>query len=1237
MSDVKIDLKVAAQDFQKSVDQISAVIKTLSSEIRAVSKAFGALADADKDAARVAQQAGNDRVAAIKQVVAAEEDAVRAKKAASKAARDLARAEKIVQKQEEASIRADFATQVAAINDRIAVDEKSGRAKQLADEKAIRENFAQQIKAINDRARQAQLDADRLLAARQKSIREGQRQEETTIRADFKAQVKKLADEQIRIEEEKTRKIKELAKSQADEQKRAHKAAADAARIRSREEADSARLSANKIGLLVAGYQLLAQAILKVASVVPDALKAGVDNIDQFKQATIGTAAAMTNLADMSANAGKTWNQVFHQNLKATQQTFIELEKLSARYFASAQDLQLAYNAFAQRGIILRRTELEQLAQLTDLILLLTQGQQSTIQVQEEIRALVNANLRPTSQLAQLIKAFGKDVKQVAAEIRATGSLRPLEDILRGAQEATGEIQKTFIAARNGFETIIRQIGRIGLDQLYAQIVSTVNRITKFLQDNRVGIASGFAIFGQAIASAAKDVELVVRGLFQIDSSGKQTTDTFIKTVAAINTVIHVMAVTTNVVISLIYELIDGVKLLAAELTKALTPDIVKTFFAVPLTLAKVVTEVRGAIKGGASGAEANSLIAQTETTLERIEKKLAPLTEDFLKYYDTQVSGLTKVSEASKKAAAATFAPPTATPAVTKSPFIPTTEQLQELERAQNALAEAESRLGRAERTSDVAEIITGADTKLQGLRRTLALVEQGFIATRDSVQGVHSSTLVLANFIRQNLTPIVANTGKPINTDDLRKSLTDIERSIQSGIFSKLKEQLQVVRTAYVEVQKAARAAADKIIKADVTPLRQDAAAIRSQTAEQFEREAQTAQILLEKQRMLTQEILKSKTARKADKDAAKEALQLEEINFRNSIERSTEAQNFGNKRALIFEQIAAAKQLRTEEQFNEQTAQRRAQLQQEELRIQQAINAETTKAIKQNIDLNRLAVDRLKSARERGPQTDLEKRRQVVEEIRIQFTDEESKLEGKLAAIKKELEDVGLSADTSQVALLRSTEQTLINTQAINEETLARMSLQAELQTQLLAVREFGIKAGESVVKALTDSFEGKKTDFKAVFKGLADQFVQSSLKDTFQSFGNALETGFQDMMEDLAGDLPEDLGGKLGPAFSAGIGLIASFVLGQLLGDKGGEATAGNPTVGIQSTEQVRGLIGGETQIPIGLIGESLQDAFVTTNGLLMRIAVGVEGISSTDTNDFEQSLSNAFGSTLQTQG
>jgi hypothetical protein len=178
---------------------------------------------------------------------------------------------------------------------------------------------------------------------------------------------------------------------------------------------------------------------------------------------------------------------------------------------------------------------------------------------------------------------------------------------------------------------------------------------------------------------------------------------------------------------------------------------------------------------------------------------------------------------------------------------------------------------------------------------------------------------------------------------------------------------------------------------------------------------------------------------------------------------------------------------------------------------------------------------------------------------------------------------------------------------------EEAFRNQERFAGLRVSIEALGNAADAVSDTLATALTQSFEGKATDFKRAFKGIADSLFKDSLKNVFETIKTDLQKGFKAVFDSL--DVSGDMAKTLGPAFTAGFALIASFVLGQLLGDQGGEATAGNPTVGIQSSEQVRGLIGGETQIPIGQIGESLQDALVPTNLLLARIAGGVDRLAA----------------------
>jgi hypothetical protein len=82
-----------------------------------------------------------------------------------------------------------------------------------------------------------------------------------------------------------------------------------------------------------------------------------------------------------------------------------------------------------------------------------------------------------------------------------------------------------------------------------------------------------------------------------------------------------------------------------------------------------------------------------------------------------------------------------------------------------------------------------------------------------------------------------------------------------------------------------------------------------------------------------------------------------------------------------------------------------------------------------------------------------------------------------------------------------------------------------------------------------------------------------------------------------------------GGALGSAIMGVIGLVGMMLT------SGGSKSSWSPSgvqSGVTAHEAVRGVIAGDTSIPIAEIGVSLQDALVSTNGILMDIERNTRG-------------------------
>jgi hypothetical protein len=108
--------------------------------------------------------------------------------------------------------------------------------------------------------------------------------------------------------------------------------------------------------------------------------------------------------------------------------------------------------------------------------------------------------------------------------------------------------------------------------------------------------------------------------------------------------------------------------------------------------------------------------------------------------------------------------------------------------------------------------------------------------------------------------------------------------------------------------------------------------------------------------------------------------------------------------------------------------------------------------------------------------------------------------------------------------------------------------------------------------------------------SIFKGLFDE----ALKPGLEQLKNLLTTGFKDLFGESAAGLSSSIMGAIG-------------LVGMLLTTGGSSSwSSSGVTSSVTAHEAVRGIIAGDTSLPIAEIGVSLKDALVETNGILLDI-------------------------------
>lgn len=240
------------------------------------------------------------------------------------------------------------------------------------------------------------------------------------------------------------------------------------------------------------------------------ALEFAVTKTDEFRVGAIAVAATMTDLAEGGGDVGET----FARNLAFATEIFEELERVAARHLTTGQELQQGLNILVQKGVEVRKEDVESLATIIDKVKLLTQGQQSSIQIAQELRALLDGQAKASSQLAMLIRdQLGPEWKEILAEHREAGDLLQfIAGLFPGLQHAVQEMENTWTAQTTTLTTNLSILAR--QSGVYEDVVATLKQINSWLQDNQTLTDAISGLWG-VVRETAGAVLLVIQGIVE--------------------------------------------------------------------------------------------------------------------------------------------------------------------------------------------------------------------------------------------------------------------------------------------------------------------------------------------------------------------------------------------------------------------------------------------------------------------------------------------------------------------------------------------------------------------------------------------------------------------------------------------------------------------------------------------------------------------------------------------------
>lgn len=895
--------------------------------------------------------------------------------------------------------------------------------------------------------------------------------------------------------------------------------------------------------LMIAKLALVTFAVQTLANIFQNTFGAVLNKIDEFNLAAIGTASAITGI---TSELDRPVADVFNQNLEATKVLFEKLEIVAADFFASGAELQLAFNTLAQRGVVVREDEFRILAKITDQIKLLTGGQNTEIQIQQELRAILDGNVRTTTAFGKALQARGVDVAQLAREVQATGSLAAFEPFLTGLDAASGAIKRTLTSVLSTFQSLFNILSRGIFEDTFDSVVAKITEINNLLIDNRQEIIAVGKLLVEKVVFGAN----LVLGVFKqiSDVIGDIVSDDLLRMLAILKVITAASSgpIRAFLIIGVAIAALSGdinnvdkaFKILIGTLriTLKLFSDIVTNgvnglrqladkfnFNSANSQLKDLKIQLAGIdnvlSRAGTSAEERQKLLVERAQVLEDITNKEQELFEaaaqSVKRNIDLRITDL-ELLESTGRA---------------------TKENLDELKKLRDTAATIPF-------DTSISDGLTEIQKKVDAVVQSLGLTPatQKLKDTFDSL--LKEAGALGSGAGDSNISPTKIQT---VSDDTLaRQQLEGLNKRIDAARKAQIDSDDQLTDAALANIDLLAA-------QRKITALQ----------AFNQQRELSDATFARQKATLLEEEaIVKQRTE--------SERLAIE----------ARAASDNGPTHISETQKILDLDKLRTEEALKLQEISNKTR----DLQAKQ--DAESVRAAiavaKSTIVVNRLIQDRNQGLIETGGKTNAD----IAARIN---------LEAQRARSDFEAQNLRSQGSGGRTQLQKLANDKLI---ADFEQQQRQINLFKAIKPQLDAFTTAVEQAFDSLINGIIEgSFK-----FRDLAKTVSQDLIKSGLQNLIEGAKDAVTKGLTKLFDGFSAVAAQ----QAAQALALGLGLLLAVL--SKAGNKGDFTATGGSGAGssISSAAQTRGLIGGQSSIPIAEINTGLQEAMIPTNNLLAQI-------------------------------
>jgi hypothetical protein len=211
--------------------------------------------------------------------------------------------------------------------------------------------------------------------------------------------------------------------------------------------------------------------------------KVGLDGFRAMEKLKLSTASMASTITSFAKNAERDLTGTYKQALDYSGQLVLKMEELNAQTVATGENLTVMVETMAQNGVLLdlnNEKQIKGFLAIANALALITQGQNQDIQFRQEIRGLMQGEVRATNMLSRLLsQRVGGELKKHVEIWKEKGTL--IENagaLLSGFQEGAKDLSNTWLAVGTTIETMYNRVLRGMIAPIYEDIIKMGKQIT---------------------------------------------------------------------------------------------------------------------------------------------------------------------------------------------------------------------------------------------------------------------------------------------------------------------------------------------------------------------------------------------------------------------------------------------------------------------------------------------------------------------------------------------------------------------------------------------------------------------------------------------------------------------------------------------------------------------------------------------------------------------------------------